>query len=96
MKKLFLILAVNFLFLASQAYTLPLDILVSGYTDKGIYVQGDLDADSRGRVYGTLFSDKGKIAVNGKIQGKSVEIILDDGCKYKLNIDSWGREDVKF
>ena len=78
-------------FLFSQAYTLPKNIFVSGYTAKGIYVQGHLDADSTGTVYGYLYSEKGKVYVKGKIQGTTVEIVSDDlrGGGYKLNIDSW-------
>ena len=66
---------------------------VSGYTDKGIYVYGDLDVDSSGNVDGYVYTDKGKaIHVEGEIQDKdSVEIDTDSwgGGGYDLDIDSW-------
>ena len=70
-----------------------LGIEVSGYSDKGIYVYGDLDVDSSGSVDGYLYTDKGKaIHVEGEIQDKStVEIDSDSwgGGEYELDIDSW-------
>jgi len=66
---------------------------VSGYTDKGIYVYGDLDVDSSGNVDGYVYTDKGKsIHVEGEIQDKdTVEIDSDswEGGGYELDIDSW-------
>ena len=66
---------------------------VSGYTDKGIYVYGDLDVDSSGNVDGYVYTDKGKsIHVEGEIQDKNtVEIDSDswEGGGYELDIDSW-------
>lgn len=66
---------------------------VSGYTDRGIYVQGDLDVDSSGNVDGYLYTDRGRaIHVEGEIQDKStVEIDSDNwgGGGYELDIDSW-------
>ncbi len=49
---------------------------VSGYTDNGIYVYGDLDMDSSGNLDGYLYTNKAKsIYVEGEIQDKStVEI----------------------
>ncbi len=70
-----------------------LGIEVSGYTDKEIYVHGDLDVDSSGNVDGYLYTNNGKpIHVEGEIQDKStVEIDTDSwgGGGYDLDIDSW-------
>lgn len=66
---------------------------VSGYTDKGIYVYGDLDVDSSGNVDGYLYTDRGKtIYVDGEIQDRdTIEIDSDSwgGGGYDLDIDSW-------
>ena len=64
---------------------------VSGYTDKGIYVHGDLDIYSDGSVDGYLYTPNGRsIYVEGEIvSGGSVEIDSDSwggGC-YELDID---------
>jgi hypothetical protein len=70
-----------------------LGIEVSGYTDKGIYVHGDLDVDSSGNVDGYVYTNSGKaIHVEGEIQDKStIEIDTDSwgGSGYDLDIDSW-------
>jgi hypothetical protein len=66
---------------------------VSGHTDKGVYVSGDLDVDSSGNVDGYVNTSNGKaIHVEGEIQDKNtVEINSDswDGGGYELDIDSW-------
>ncbi len=76
---------------SSPQYSLGVE--VSGYTDKGIYVNGELDVDSSGNVEGYLYTNGGKaIHVEGEIQDKStVEIDTDswEGGGYDLDIDSW-------
>lgn len=66
---------------------------VSGYTDEGIYVQGDLDVDSSGNVDGYVYTPQGKsINVEGGIEDRdTVEIDTDswEGGGYELDIDSW-------
>jgi hypothetical protein len=64
---------------------------VSGYTDKGIYVQGELDINSDGSVDGYVTTDHGRdFYVEGEIErGGSVSIDNDDwgGGGYDLDID---------
>ncbi|MCX5831349.1 MAG: hypothetical protein NT140_05610 [Deltaproteobacteria bacterium] len=64
---------------------------VSGYTDKGVYVHGDLDINSDGSVDGYVYTDHGKsIHVEGEIEsGGTVEIDNDSwgGGGYDLDID---------
>lgn len=64
---------------------------VSGYTDKGIYVQGELDINSDGTVDGNVTTDRGKdLYVEGELEsGGSVSIDNDDwgGSGYDLDID---------
>jgi hypothetical protein len=52
---------------------------VSGYTDKDIYVEGELDINSGGSVDGYLTTDRGReIYVEGELEsGGSVEIDSD-------------------
>ncbi len=83
---------IGFLFgLLIPQYALAIE--VSGYTDKGIHVHGDLDIDSSGNVDGYLYTNKGKtIHVEGEIQDRnSIEIDSDSwgGGGYELDIDSW-------
>lgn len=69
----------------------PNSVTVSGYTDKGIYVYGELDVNLDGSVDGYVYTPGGKsIYVGGEIQrGGTVEIDRDDfgGGGYELNID---------
>jgi hypothetical protein len=64
---------------------------VSGYTDKGIYVQGELDINSDGSVDGYVTTDHGRdLYVEGDLEsGGSVSIDNDDwgGGGYDLDID---------
>jgi hypothetical protein len=64
---------------------------VSGYTNKGVYVYGDLDINSDGSVDGYVYTPKGRsIYVEGEIvRGGSVEIDSDDwgGGGYELDVD---------
>jgi hypothetical protein len=64
---------------------------VSGYTDKGVYVSGDLDVSSDGSVDGYVNTDKGRsIHVEGELEsGGTVEIDSDSwgGGGYDLDID---------
>ena len=64
---------------------------VSGYTDKGIHVQGELDINSDGTVDGYVTTDRGKdLYVEGELEsGGSVSIDNDDwgGGGYDLDID---------
>ncbi len=75
-------------------YTCPViagSVEVSGYTDKGIYVQGELDINSDGTVDGNLTTDHGKdLYVEGEMEsGGSVSIDNDDwgGGGYDLDIE---------
>jgi hypothetical protein len=69
----------------------PGSVDVSGYTDKGIYVYGELDVNSDGSVDGYVYTPGGKsIYVEGEIEkGGTVEIDHDDfdGGGYELDID---------
>jgi hypothetical protein len=64
---------------------------VSGYTDKGVHVYGDLDVNSDGSVDGYLYAPNGSsIYVEGEIgSGGSVEIDSDSwgGSGYELDLD---------
>jgi len=64
---------------------------VSGYTDKGVYVSGELDINSDGSVEGYLYTTKGRsIHVEGELEsGGTVEIESDSwgGGGYELDID---------
>lgn len=64
---------------------------VSGYTDKGVHVYGDLDINADGSVDGYLYAPNGSsIYVDGEIvSGGSVEIDSDSwgGGGYELDID---------
>ncbi len=55
---------------------------VSGYTDNGVYVYGDLDINSGGSVDGYLYTPNGSsIHVEGEI---------DSGGNVEIDSDSWG------
>ncbi len=64
---------------------------VSGYTDKGIYVHGELDINSDGSVDGYVYTSNGRsIHVEGELEsGGTVEIESDSwgGGGYELDID---------
>lgn len=64
---------------------------VSGYTDKGIYVYGELDLNSDGSVDGYVYTPNGRsIYVEGELErGGSVEIDSDswNGGGYELDVD---------
>ena len=90
MKIIITVLAVAVLILtAYPAHANSVD--VSGYTDKGVYVYGDLDISSDGSVDGYVYTNHGKsIHVEGEIEsGGTVEIDNDSwgGGGYDLDID---------
>lgn len=64
---------------------------VSGYTDRGVYVYGELDINSDGSVDGYVYTRNGQsIHVEGELEsGGTVEIESDswDGGGYELDID---------
>lgn len=64
---------------------------VSGYTDKGVYVYGELDINSDGSVDGYVYTPNGSsIHVEGEIDsGDTVEIDSDSwgGGGYELDVD---------
>lgn len=64
---------------------------VSGYTDNGVYVYGDLDINAGGSVDGYVYAPNGSsIYVEGEIEsGGSVEIDSDSwgGGGYELDVD---------
>jgi hypothetical protein len=64
---------------------------VSGYTDEGVYVQGELDISSGGSVDGYVTTDGGKdIYIEGELEsGGSVSVDSDswDGGGYDLDVD---------
>jgi hypothetical protein len=82
------------LFIVNNFYVSPGisgSVDVSGYTNKGVHVQGELDINSDGSVEGYLNTDKGKsIHVEGELEtGGSVSIDSDNwgGGGYDLDID---------
>lgn len=64
---------------------------VSGYTDNGVYVYGELDINAGGSVDGYLYAPNGSsIHVEGEIDsGGTVEIDSDSwgGGGYELDVD---------
>jgi len=64
---------------------------VSGYTDKGVYVYGELDVNSDGSVDGYVYTRNGRsIYVEGELEsGGTVDIESDSwgGGGYELDID---------
>lgn len=64
---------------------------VSGYTDKGVYVYGDLDVNSDGSVDGYVYTSSGRsIYVEGELEsGGIVEINSDswNGGGYELEVE---------
>ncbi|MBW1947824.1 MAG: hypothetical protein JRI33_07805 [Deltaproteobacteria bacterium] len=90
----FLLVVVVIIAMVIAASALPAiagSVEVSGYTDKGIYVQGELDINQDGSVDGYLYTPKGNsIYVEGEIvRGGSVEIESDSwgGGGYELEVD---------
>ena len=78
-----------FLLLPVPGY--PGSVDVSGYTDKGVHVYGELDVNSDGSVDGYVYTPGGKsVYVEGEMErGGTVEIDHDDfeGGGYELDID---------
>jgi len=90
MKNSFVLLIVTILILT--AYPIQASSVdVSGYTNKGVYVHGELDIDSDGSVDGYVYTNNGKsIYVEGELEsGGIVEIDSDSrgGGGYELDID---------
>jgi hypothetical protein len=75
-------------------YTCPAfagSVEVSGYTDEGIFVQGELDINSDGTVDGNVTTDHGKdLYVEGEMESGGCVSIDNDGRGgggYDLDID---------
>jgi hypothetical protein len=86
----------NILYILCLLFLLPVtcysgSVDVSGYTDKGVYVYGELDVNPDGSVEGYVYTPRGKsLYVEGEIErGGTVEIEHDDsgGGGYELDID---------
>lgn len=90
MKTFFIILAVGIITLVAYPVQAS-SVDVSGYSDKGVYVHGELDVNSDGSVDGYVYTRNGRsIHVEGELEsGGSVEIESDSwsGGGYELDID---------
>ncbi len=90
-RKSLLVLSLSILLVCCACPAIAGSVDVSGYTDKGIYVQGELDINSDGTVDGNVITDHGKdLYVEGEMEsGGSVSIDNDDwgGGGYDLDIE---------
>ncbi|HVO68299.1 MAG TPA: hypothetical protein VMT12_17620 [Syntrophales bacterium] len=92
MKTFFVLLAITILIVMPSSVQAR-SVHVSGYTDQGVYVYGDMDVDADDSVVGYVYTQDGrKIYVEGELTSiDTVEIESDSwgGGGYELDIDAY-------